>query len=760
MAEVLDHAKIITMVIRTFLKRFWSQLRGNQRGQVALFIALIFQVLFVFFAMMINVGLLVHHKINLQNSVDLAAYYGAMKQAETLNVIAHTNYQIRQSWKLLNFRTRQLGGYGASQGAQTFPGRVLGQSPPADQFSNLAPGFCIVYPLFNTVANTGDYCKASGTWGNGNNVSLEFQHPTAPVTNNPLLALVSVLDPGIAAFFGSIAAAFNSVSNTLQASCSVATEINYFTLGRFVYAYKRDISTRKRLILSLASNMSRSDANGPLDIDGQPYKTGIQQTLLKNLTYQNKTGLTEIKFYNSLSNSRCSAPTTGNLGYSRPFWISEINVYPYYYALLSECPGNQTTLSITEIHADGTPQVQYSLNPTKDTQNGPKYAAANKFFHDNTEEEGVPSYYNTSIGFEKNPWCPAFVGVEAQAKPEIPFSPFGSITLKATAYAKPFGGTIGPWYAKSWPSPTSAISGTDAADVAMNLPRWLPPANPSPEIPFPSQGAMIDYPRYVGDGIGSRSSLTEWAFGEAITSYFGNKNPPIMSLGWWTGLADNNDLIEKPGTSGDILAYSSTDSNSQMMRELEVAAISPDQYDVSYYSIEPDFYDNYLTRLTASSAYSTLGQMQGVPLRGDLGSRMNDSTLKKFSVLDQISTLQKSKLYPFVTSSANYYVQNTGNFREYLTGFKNWVSATTPTPLSQIFGKCSTPLSVPSSPGVATTGMCNGGGRVGYSVKLVDQDVVQSSAQLSGVGGAGTSGQILNGTSGPDDGGWMTVPLH
>src|SRR6202789_1370807 len=82
---------------------------NGQRGQASILIAIIFQVLFIFFAMVVNVGLLVHDKINLQNSVDLAAYYGAMKQAEVLNAIAHVNYQIRQSWKLLNFRYRGIG---------------------------------------------------------------------------------------------------------------------------------------------------------------------------------------------------------------------------------------------------------------------------------------------------------------------------------------------------------------------------------------------------------------------------------------------------------------------------------------------------------------------------------------------------------------------------------------------------------------------------------------------------------------------------
>ena len=88
----------------------------NEKGQVSFFIALTFQILFIFFAMVVNVGLLVHHKINLQNSVDMAAYYGASKQAEVMNAIAHINYQMRQSFKLLTWRYRMVG----SSGDQTY----------------------------------------------------------------------------------------------------------------------------------------------------------------------------------------------------------------------------------------------------------------------------------------------------------------------------------------------------------------------------------------------------------------------------------------------------------------------------------------------------------------------------------------------------------------------------------------------------------------------------------------------------------------
>ena len=66
-----------------------------------------------FFAMVINIGLAVHDKINLQNSVDLGAIYAAQRQAEVLNALAHMNYQMRQSYKLFAWRYLVVANLGA-----------------------------------------------------------------------------------------------------------------------------------------------------------------------------------------------------------------------------------------------------------------------------------------------------------------------------------------------------------------------------------------------------------------------------------------------------------------------------------------------------------------------------------------------------------------------------------------------------------------------------------------------------------------------
>ncbi|NJL25350.1 MAG: hypothetical protein HC902_09335 [Calothrix sp. SM1_5_4] len=80
------------------------------------------------------------------------------------------------------------------------------------------------------------------------------------------------------------------------------------------------------------------------------------------------------------------------------------------------------------------------------------------------------SDYQFSIGVEKNPWYMPYMGVKAQVAPRQIFFPFGdSVELVARAFAKPFGGRIGPWYQSKWDrgaqSSTGGIDGfTDGSE--------------------------------------------------------------------------------------------------------------------------------------------------------------------------------------------------------------------------------------------------------------------------------------------------------
>lgn len=93
-----------------------SARRRGRRGQAAVFIALILFVLVIFGAMATNLGILVNDKIRMQNTVDLATYAVAYKEAQTLNELVDLNHQIAQT--VATCRDILVGGYWATCNCQ------------------------------------------------------------------------------------------------------------------------------------------------------------------------------------------------------------------------------------------------------------------------------------------------------------------------------------------------------------------------------------------------------------------------------------------------------------------------------------------------------------------------------------------------------------------------------------------------------------------------------------------------------------------
>ena len=695
---------------------------AKERGQVAIFVALIFQVLFVFFAMLVNVGLLVHHKINLQNSVDIAAYYGAMKQAEMLNAIAHSNYQIRQSWKLLVFRYRHLGTYGDDNypGARN-PANQSGADgqgdPPATgvsnssntQDSNMFPSFCITYHPFDFMTTNENYCRHSGEQG-------QFIIKTPPVPTHigtNFLGLISWDQLNIQIT--------QNIRSSIMQACISKEALSYYQIADFVFAYKRDIANRKRLIITLANQLSSSTSDFN-DLDGNSVIDGVEKTLSKNLTYQNLSGAQKVngshivKFFNSMGGTAGQTLTP-------PQWLSDIRIFPIFWSYYGVCtedalkyqplainigvpiPSDLTDPSKTPL-ADGIRQIDLQIQ-----EPGPGASAENLL-------------YASSLGYEKNPWYMPYVAVHAETKPQIPFSPFGTVTLKATAYAKPFGGMIGPWSGKDW---TSASNMSDTGNPNDNIVQ--PPRMTTPDgLPNPSDKRYTpDTIRYVGDKIGTQSYLNMYQYSKVLNGI----QPQKLSLLFWSHLVNSNDDLEKIGSNGDMLAWANAGSDqatAQTMRNLELQVISPDQYDISYYSIEPDYYRNYYLRLKKQE--STFG----FPVRGDLGQRANDPTLVNFSVKDQIKAAQNfsNSGGMDLTTALSYFARTPA---ELLTSYKSTAPDNTNMDTQNNFGKCAVQPQDTDPAVMATPGNCIAGGRVGYSVKLVDGDFLASSElPLGGLG--------------------------
>lgn len=730
---------------------------GDRKGQVAIFVALIFQLLFLFFAMVVNVGLLVHHKINLQNSVDLAAYYGGMKQAEVLNAIAHINYQIRQSYKVLAWRYRVLGTAGvyshidnpvnkdqpaaanlSFNGGTIIPGAENdgavwpGGTNNAD---HMFPAFCLSYKPFQEVPQNENTCQVLK--------GLQLKGLAAPSI--------------IASFVGAVNTSINLVKSANLAQkndCDWTSLFNYDAIGQFLLAYQIDQSQRKLLINHLANNLSITNSDF-VDIDGTNASDGIRQTLKNNLTSANLDGqVGDIVVYNSLGDPSCSGSAND---IQPPKWLKEIS----------------TTLLLNYLNCPPTPVGQSSqfqatsiLNaPTAVGASWPNLVTARDSLKSllGLRQQGANAIYNPSLGYEKNPWCMAYVGVSAQSEPKIPFS-IGSVRLKSVAFAKPFGGKIGPWYGTTFAR--IADSESSAPNTATQTDGLLPlrcnggSASGCQNINGLNDPA-VNYSRFPGDQVGLASYKAQAEFGRSI---FDLKGEP--STTYWDGISQ---VPSQRQNEYDILAWDniqgSQNSTMNNLRKLEIAAAAPDIFDITYYSIDPDFYNNYYANNSRLSKYLSANPIQSgggnfvVPF--DIGSRANNGgpdyptsfgVMNQLAIVGQLGTGPQSSSaqgYGINYDQLNYALFDPSNIlRRVGSLLTSWV------PPEQItdyelspsrFGQCllsiyDTSQTKPTLD--AVPGTCIVGGRAGYSVKIISSDYLFDTHPLGGNGIA--KDKILN----------------
>lgn len=655
----------------------------NQRGQAAIFVALIFNVLFVFFAMAINVALVVHDKINLQNAADLAVYYAAARQAEMLNIIAHQNYQIRQSYKLLAWRYRVLGSMGLYQQDPNpvWTGDLT--DSPYGQGMGLKPTVCVTYkPTWQEVPANENLC---------NRPNLKIP----PLPEVKVIAGFLGLNHGIAALSRQLRLQFDIQCQRLGA-------YNWWYGMSILHAFRLDQRNRKQVIMALAKNLSGngSGTGDFTDLDGASVLAGARETFVKNLTFSNRqafeSGGGEFTLMNSLE------------GIDPREWMVEIAITPtvIYTDVDTEAGCNASPQPIANL-----PQRPGAMDVLN--QPFPQGLQASDLFPWREVNVLADSDFQFSIGFEKNPWYMPYMGVRVKTTPRQIFFPIGGgLDMVARSFAKPFGGRIGPWYQARWERGAKNSEG-DLVDPLM-APRVS--ATNSPDDPR----RLPNYSRFPGDKLGLISKL-------AINSLAGLRTLGISF--------DNYKNIKEDisvGSPNDILAWDGLSSTAPEVRNFELAAIAPDLFDITYYSIEPSFSRNYFPRLEANK--SALGIPSATPVRSDLGH--NGTVIPSYSVQEQMKVardkgLQRQEAYYFVREKAHLLTawlpgEGTYNY-DVQESLKN-------------FGKCGLPddnLKFPN-PGSCVAG----GGRTGYSVKLVNRDALLSNQHR--IGGGAAPNAILN----------------
>lgn len=649
---------------------------------MAIFIALIFQVLFVFFAMIVNVGLIVHDKINLQNSVDIAAYYAAQRQAEILNGIAHHNYQIRQAWKLLSWRIRVLGdlGYRGHPLQQTMGNNLedRGAYGETGAQSYRVPSICINH----------------GAWGSRQNACYDGK---ISIPQIPEFKMINIFSP-----FNFIFSMGVDTLRDAQDMDGTKTGPRNFNIAlRWMHAYRVQVARSKEVIRAYADLLSEG-ATDFKDISGHSVSAGAYKTLMNNLTRANLRAMAEeesFKIFNSLGVSE------GN----RKRWLNEVPIFPVvFYTDLLKVPGGWSGEVKPIIGTDQANRPQHNLNPndTEDTIRN--------------EPNSVDDLFHSIFGVEKNPWMMAYVGVYAETRPRKPYLPFGKpITLKAKAFAKPFGGRIGPWHYAIWPqdSTKSFASNSQRTDPLTPIP-LDPDSGAVNASPAERNLAVPNYSRFPGDRLGLNSMAALALFKEKFDAHIksGDTIHPAFYSG--TPLGDDGLAFAAPTLAEHNKMNPSLGYPAPWIREFEMAAIAPDLFDATYYSIDREYYRNY------SQPSLNARVIQNVSF--DAGSKKPDHIK---SAADQVSVATR-------VASVNMNFWKIKDPHHLLTGWAPSGPFRYAFPPS--FGKCDNE----SSDAASVPGKCAVGGRVGYSVKIVSEDYLQSTSLP--LGGQGVVGKLKN----------------
>ena len=278
--------------------------------------------------------------------------------------------------------------------------------------------------------------------------------------NNNLPPLPAI---GVIAGFNPINQIIRARTEKLRAQsgqkCGEDAAYNFWFAALILKAFREDQKNRKELIYALAKNLSKANFT---DIDGHPVQSGMQSTLIKNLTYGNGDGNPQITFLNSLK------------GLNKDNWLSEIRVSPtlIYQDFLDNGPEKGCISSNTPVGFQGErhPRKE-NAQKLLDSDLDPSHNLRS-FANDDLNMSADPNNtYAYSLGVEKNPWIWAYVGLKVETTPRQLFFPLGpNVRMVARAFAKPFGGRMGPWYGKSWPQKANRSSDSRNAIIDPLLP--------------------------------------------------------------------------------------------------------------------------------------------------------------------------------------------------------------------------------------------------------------------------------------------------
>lgn len=472
---------------------------------------------FLLLAFVLNTGMLVNAKINLQNAADLAAYAGAAVQARQLNDIGFLNYEMRRTFKKFLFRYYVIGN-------STIPSFPRGQgssaptSGPAQFFVNQfgggqmglgVPSTCVTFLPNDNFCSLAKLPSVPNVGGGINNLdaimgALKNQLDTLEGIRkegcvgigqmNQMLMFYWLwnTDPSLEAVTGALAGA--------NANPQYVARLRVLrSLGAGLGLMPREIFLRKRI-----DTLNRY-------VNFKP-QTGVNVAAVNALK-----GGTDWAMHERTIQAYLSAYHTlggGTFGDSTEIRMDE---------LLPEGPDSANLLKLNNLttkfdvfatdFATGDTSACDAFQENKPDNGGRDTSCAQCLvpFPQSQQHSG----FDPVVGVARDPKVMTYYAVRLTAKAALLFSPYGDLELTAYAAAQPFGSRIGPPASEAFYSSSGAPTQTPSRCLATSCVGMIPnlpmketdPAQPTLSTGWAQNDVLFNFYRgafaVAGNGAGA-----------------------------------------------------------------------------------------------------------------------------------------------------------------------------------------------------------------------------------------------------------------
>lgn len=415
--------KLCRLGKRLGLKRLPKEEHSAQKGQLSIMIAIMMSTFILLFAFVVNTGMLINAKINLQNAADLAAYAGASVQARQLTQISYLNYEMRRQWKKFLFRMFVLGNMSKDSFPKASTGAGAQKTPMA--YSQIDPDTRVVTnygtPVTCIIFNDDNYCALS----------------TLPKISIPPSAPLDGINETLRDQLKQIESIRQNNCNGIALTNKI---LNYYwlfnadpTMNQATQSFSIFGNTAIARVLPNITQVLVGLVRGLGIVPREIILRFRIRTLNEYLNHPPETGLSYSTVQSYLSSQDPVQYERSIQAFLSAYYTLGNHTFPESSIRMDELQ-NPLQLKLNEIK---TPFDVWALDMN--------LGAPDADGASNCSASLVPfSIKPLTLGVWKDPTALTYYAVKLSAKARVLFSPFGDIEMKAYAAARPFGSRIGP----------------------------------------------------------------------------------------------------------------------------------------------------------------------------------------------------------------------------------------------------------------------------------------------------------------------------